>query len=33
MYKRIDNISVGTGNPEWGAEPDVKYIVIKFKED
>ena len=33
MYKRIESISVGTGNPDWGAEPGVKYLVIKFKED
>lgn len=33
MYKRIDTISVGTGNPDWGAVPGVKYFVIKFAKE
>ena len=31
MYKRIESISVGTGNPDWGAEPGVKYLVLKLE--
>lgn len=33
MYKRIDNIIAGTGNPAWGAVQGVRYLVIKFAKD
>lgn len=26
------SISIGEGNPEWGAEPDKKYYVLKIME-
>ena len=32
MTFSVDRIDVGTGNPEWGAEPGKKYFVIKLKE-
>lgn len=31
IMRRIEDITIGTGNPEWGAEPNKKYFVIKFK--
>lgn len=27
----IENITIGEGNPEWGAKPGVEYFKIKFK--
>ena len=32
MYVPIERITIGTGNPEWGAEPGKKYFVIKLKQ-
>ncbi len=32
MVKRIKDITIGTGRPEWGAEPGKKYFVIKFED-
>lgn len=31
ITRKIESISIGTGRPEWGAEPDKKYFVIKLK--
>jgi uncharacterized protein len=28
---QITDISIRTGNPEWGAQPDVQYYVISFQ--
>lgn len=33
MTRRIADITISTGNPDWGAEPNKKYFVIKLKED
>lgn len=30
MTFEIENFSIGTGKPEWGAEPNQKYFVIKL---
>ena len=30
-YKIIESITIGTGRPEWGAEPGKLYFVIKYK--
>lgn len=32
MTFKIENIAIGEGKPEWGAEPDRKYFVIKLGE-
>ena len=32
MVKRIKEIVIGTGRPEWGAEPDKEYFVIKLED-
>jgi hypothetical protein len=32
MKFAIDEIVVGPGNPEWGAEPGKEYFVIKLGE-
>lgn len=32
MTFRIADISTGVGKPEWGAEPDKQYFVIKLGE-
>lgn len=32
MVKRIKEITIGTGRPEWGAEPGKEYFVIKFDD-
>ena len=32
MYVPIERITIGTGNPEWGAEPGKSYFVIKLKD-
>ena len=31
MYVPIERITIGTGKPEWGAEPGKSYFVIKLK--
>ena len=31
MVKEIESIRIATGNPEWGAEPNKLYFVIKLK--
>ncbi len=31
MVKEIEEITIGTGRPEWGAEPGKLYFVIKLK--
>lgn len=28
----VCSLSIGTGNPEWGAEPGVKYYVLHIKK-
>ena len=33
MYIPIESVTIGTGRPEWGAEPDKRYFVIKLKEE
>ena len=30
--KRIKEIAIGTGRPEWGAEPGKEYFVIKLED-
>ena len=32
MFKRMKTIEIGCGRPEWGAESDKKYFVIKWNE-
>lgn len=32
MWFKIEDITIGTGNPSWGAKPDKEYFVIKLKE-
>lgn len=32
MKFKVSEIFIGTGKPEWGAEPDKKYFVIKLGE-
>jgi hypothetical protein len=32
MVVECEGIKIGTGNPEWGAEPGKKYFVIKLGE-
>ena len=32
MIKKIKEIVIGTGRPEWGAEPGKEYFVIKFEK-
>lgn len=32
MKFKIDCIKIGYGNPEWGAEPEKQYFVIKLGE-
>jgi len=32
MVKRIKEIVIGTGRPEWGAEPGKEYFVIKLED-
>ena len=32
MTFKIEAISIGMGKPEWGAEPDKQYFVIKLGE-
>ena len=29
-YFEIMELSVGTGNTKWGAEPDIEYFVLKL---
>ncbi len=31
FLREIDRISIGTGRPEWGAEPGKKYFIIHLK--
>ena len=33
MVKKIKEIMIGTGKPEWGAEPGVEYFVIKLSNE
>lgn len=33
MYCNIESITIGEGNPEWGAEPGKEYFVIRLKKD
>lgn len=30
--EQIESITIGTGKPEWGAEPGKLYFVIKYKD-
>lgn len=30
--EQIESITIGTGRPEWGAEPGKLYFVIKYKD-
>lgn len=30
--EKIESITIGTGRPEWGAEPGKLYFVIKYKD-
>lgn len=32
MEFKVSDISIDCGKPEWGAEPDKKYFVIKLGE-
>lgn len=32
MLFRLENITIGTGRPEWGAEPDLQYFIIRLGE-
>jgi hypothetical protein len=32
MSFKLNGITIGEGNPEWGAEPGKKYFVIKLGE-
>lgn len=31
MYFTITSITIGKGKPEWGADPNKDYFIIKFK--
>ena len=33
MTFKLDGISMGKGNPEWGAEPGKLYFVIRLKQN
>ena len=33
LTRAIADITIGTGKPEWGAEPNKEYFVIRLKED
>jgi len=33
IVRRIDSISIGRGNPEWGAPTDRDVFIIRHKED
>ncbi len=30
MFCKINSITIGTGNPDWGAEPGKQYFVIRI---
>ena len=32
ITEEIESITIGTGRPEWGAEPGKIYFVIKYKD-
>lgn len=32
MLYKIENITIGLGNPEWGAPRDKQVFIIKFRE-
>lgn len=32
MVRKIKEITIGTGRPEWGAEPGKEYFVIKLED-
>ena len=32
IIETVCSLSIGTGNPEWGAEPGVKYYVLHIKK-
>lgn len=32
MVRRIREIAIGHGRPEWGAEPEKEYFIIKLEE-
>lgn len=32
MKFKIDDVHIGKGNPDWGAEPDKRYFVITLGE-
>jgi hypothetical protein len=32
ILRSIESIRIGTGNEEWGAEPNKFYFVIKYKD-
>lgn len=32
MFCEIESITIGEGNPDWGAEPGHEYFVIKLKK-
>ena len=31
-YSQVLNLMIGTGKPEWGAEPGKEYFVITWSE-
>jgi hypothetical protein len=33
MLREIESITVGYGNPEWGAPTDRQVFIIKFKQE
>jgi hypothetical protein len=33
MLREIENITIGYGNPEWGAPTDRQVFIIKFKQE
>lgn len=32
MLRIIESITIGKGNPDWGAKKDKEYFIIRFRE-